>query len=521
MIRLTQQASLQQKMAPQLIHSLRLLQMPTIELEQAIQQELEINPLLEEVLEPELTQEEEEEKPQEEPADDEGSLDTETPVEASETPEVAEEPVEAPEVVEEAEVPTLPADEPVDASVAAKDVDGSLDADDWKEYLNEATSAPEYTSHRQEFDPNEEPWEVTEADRPSMADLLREQLLLTDLSEAEREVAEYIIGNLDDDGFLTISAQEIADVLGISVSEVERVLKAVQSFEPSGIAARDLRECLMIQLRDRGMEDSLATALVRDHLDDLMNRRYSRICRLLNVTKEQVSEASKVIESLNPKPGFSPEPRLNVNLVYPDLLVEKVDDTYVVLLNDRNVPTLRVSPLYKVLLNQSEKEGGEAKKFVLSKLNSARWLINAIDQRRGTMLKVMRCIVENQQEFFDEGPGHLRPMVLQEVADKVRMHVSTISRVINGKYVQTTHGVYELKYFFDGKLSTEEGDIATKSVKEKIAKMVSEEDPKDPLSDQKIAEILRGEGIDIARRTVAKYRDQLKISPARYRKRPF
>jgi len=363
---------------------------------------------------------------------------------------------------------------------------------------------------------------MTEADRPSMADLLREQLLLTDLDEAGREVAEYIIGNLDDDGFLTISAQEIADVLGISVSEVERVLKVVQSFEPSGIAARDLRECLMIQLRDRGMEDSLAMALVRDHLDDLMNRRYSRICRLLNVTKEQVSEASKVIESLNPKPGFSPEPRLNVNLVHPDLLVEKVDDTYVVLLNDRNIPTLRVSPLYKVLLNQSEKEGGEAKKFVLSKLNSARWLINAIDQRRGTMLKVMRCIVENQQEFFDRGPGHLRPMVLQEVADKVRMHVSTISRVINGKYVQTPHGVYELKYFFDGGLSTDEGeDISTKTVKEKIAKMVAEEDPRDPLSDQKIAEILRGEGIDIARRTVAKYRDQLKISPARYRRRPF
>lgn len=516
MIRLTQQASLQQRMAPQLIHSLRLLQMPTIELEQAIQQELEINPLLEEVQEVELTQEEEEEKREEEPADDESAVNAEALAETPEAPEPAE-PVETPEVVEEAEVPTLPADEPVDASVAATDVDGSLDADDWKDYLNEAAA-----THREEFDPNEEAWEITEADRPSMTDLLREQLLLTDLSEAEREVAEYIIGNLDDDGFLTISAQEIADVLGIPVEEVERILKVVQSFEPSGIAARDLRECLMIQLCDRGMEDSLAMSLVRDHLDDLMNRRYSRVCRLLNVTKEQVSEASKAIESLNPKPGFSPEPRLNVNLVYPDLLVEKVEDNYVVLLNDRNVPTLRVSPLYKVLLNQSEKEGGEAKQFVLSKLNSARWLINAIDQRRGTMLKVMRCIVESQREFFDKGTGHLRPMVLQEVADKVKMHVSTISRVINGKYVQTPHGVYELKYFFDGKLSTEEGgDIGTKSVKEKIAKMVAEEDPKDPLSDQKIAEILKAEGIDIARRTVAKYRDQLKISPARYRKRPF
>ena len=504
MLRLTQQVSMQQKMAPQLIHSLRLLQMPTIELEQAIQQELETNPLLEELSEEELSQDQE--KSQDDSAGDE-NLDAEPTSEASEVPDPPEVPDQVP-------------DEPVDSNLAAGDVDGSLDADDWRDYLNEAAGG--YNSHREEFDPNAESWENSEANRPSMLDLLREQLQFTDLTEAEREVAEYIIGNLDDDGFLTLSSAEIADVIGISVDEVERVLAVVQSFEPSGMAARNLRECLMIQLRDRGMGDSVPMTIVRNYLDDLINRRYSRICRSLNITKEEINSASKIIESLNPKPGFSPEPRINENLVYPDLQVEKVDGQYLVLLNDRKVPTLRVNPLYKFLLNQSERESGEAKKYVVTKLNSARWLINAIDQRRGTMLKVMRRIVQNQKEFFDEGPGHLRPMVLQEVADKVEMHVSTISRVINGKYVQTRHGVFELKYFFDGKLSTEEGgEISTKTVKGKIAKMIAEENPKAPLSDQKIAEILKSEGIDIARRTVAKYRDQLKISPTRYRKRPF
>ena len=502
MIRLTQQTSLQQRMAPQLIQSLRLLQMPTIELEQAIQQELEINPLLEESAEGDVDKEEEKQEKEAEDVSLEGGAEAEAP-----------EPVEAPEV------PDLDPEVPVDSSAAAGDVDGSLDADDWRDYLNEASGQ---STFRAEFDPNEESWEHNEVDRPSMLDLLREQLLLTDLSAGDREVADYIIGNLDDNGFLTVPLNEIADVLGLPEEAVGGVLKAVQSFDPPGIAARNLRECLMIQLCSQGLEDSLAMIIVRDYLDDLINRRYSRICRALNVTKEEVNEASKVIESLNPKPGFSPEPRLNVNLVYPDMVVEKIDGNYVVLLNDRNVPTLRVNPLYKVLLNQSEKESGEAKKFVLAKLNSARWLINAIDQRRGTMLKVMRCIVESQYDFFDHGQGHLRPMVLQEVADKVEMHVSTISRVINGKYVQTPHGVYELKYFFDGKLSTEEGgDISTKTVKEKIAKMISEEDSKNPMSDQRIAEMLKAEGIDIARRTVAKYRDQLKISPTRYRKRPF
>jgi len=495
MIRLTQTASLQQKMAPQLIQSLRLLQMPTLELEQLIQQELEINPLLEVVedVEQEMEDEEEEEE-EEEDWDGDDAMEKEDEAEQSE---------EDAEKLEELEFD--------DADL---DTD-QFDEEDWNEYLNESG----YSSPQEEFDPNVEDWENDGASQKSLEDALREQLLLTDLSEDDRAIGEYIIGNIDEDGFLRSRVEDIADVLGAQVGDVERVLRVIHLFDPPGVGARNLRECLLIQLRELGQDDSLASSIVRDHLEDLINRRYSKICRALCVEKDALSQALEVVGGLNPKPYMTPEPRVNFNLVVPDLEVQKVGDDYVVSLTDRNIPSLRVSPIYRSLLNQSEKAGREAKKFVIDRLNSARWFIAAIHQRRTTMVRVMRCIVESQQDFFDKGAGHLRPMVLQEVADKVSMHVSTISRVSNGKYVQTPHGVFELKYFFDGGLSREDGeDISAKSVKEKIVKLTQEEDQSNPLSDQRIADILQDEGIDIARRTVAKYRDQMNINPARYRK---
>ena len=486
MIRLTQTTSLQQKMAPQLIQSLRLLQMATLELEQLIQQELEINPLLE--IAEEMDQDGEEEGEDAEAESDD------------ETDELEED-----------------LDELEELEFEETDLDNDqFDEDDWSEYLNDAG----YSSSPEEFDPNVEEWDNDGASQKSLEDDLRDQLLLTDLSGADLSIGEYIIGNIDEDGFLCTQVEDITNILGVEVQDVERVLQIVQSFDPPGVGARDLRECLMIQLREQGEEDSLAMVVVRDHLDDLINRRYSKVCRALGVEKDELGEALEVISGLNPKPGFTPEPRVNLNLVVPDLEVQKVGDDYIVSLTDRNVPSLRVSPIYRTLLNQSEKAGREAKKFVVDRLNSAKWFIAAIYQRRTTMLKVMRCIVESQREFFDLGLGHLRPMVLQEVADKVSMHVSTISRVSNGKYVQTPHGVFELKYFFDGGLSRDDGgeDISARSVKEKIAKLIHEEDSQSPLSDQKIADILKKEGIDIARRTVAKYRDQMNINPARYRR---
>ena len=496
MIRLTQTTSLQQKMAPQLIQSLRLLQMPTLELEQVIQQELEINPLLEVS---EEQSEEEEEEDWEVDDDVEASAEVEGP---EEEPEPTESEADD-EKLEEVEFDDSDMD------------DGQYDEDYWNDFLNDSG----YSAPAEEHDPNVEDWDNDGATPASLAQSLREQLLLTDLDESGRVTCEYLIGNIDEDGFLKISLEDVATVLGVELEQVQRVLEVLHTFEPSGVGARDLRECLMIQIRELGHEDSLAMGIVREHLDDLVNRRYSKISRSLGVERDAIGTALDMISELNPKPMVYREERINHNLVVPDLEVQKVGEEWVVSLTDRNVPSLRVSPLYRTLLSQSERAGREAKKFVVDRLNSAKWFISAIYQRRTTMLKVMRCIVENQVEFFEHGPGHLRPMVLQEVADRVSMHVSTISRVSNGKYVQCPHGVYELKYFFDGGLSTEGGDdISAKTVKEKIAKLISDEDTKNPLSDQRIADILKKEGIDIARRTVAKYRDQLEINPARYRK---
>lgn len=476
MIRLTQTTSLQQKMAPQLIHSLRLLQMPTLELGQIIQQELETNPLLE--IAEEVDQDEEE--PEE----------------------------EEPEEEDELELDELEFD---DADLD----DVQFDGEDWNDYLNDSG----YSSPPGEYDPGVEEWESDGTGQRSLEEDLQEQLLLTDLAGEDRTIGEYIIGNIDEDGFLRSKVEDIANILGVAPEDVKRVLRVIQTFDPPGVGAWDLRECLMIQLKEQDLEDSLAMVMVRNHLDDLINRRYGKIGRALGMGRDEIGEVEEVISGLNPKPMVYRETRINHNLVIPDLEVQKVGEEYVVSLTDRNIPSLRVSPIYRTLLSQSDKAGPEAKKFVVDRLNSARWFISAIYQRRMTMLKVMRCIVENQRMFFDQGPGHLKPMVLQEVADRVSMHISTISRVSNGKYVQTPHGVFELKYFFDGRLIREDGeDVSAKSVKEKIAKLVQEEDPQTPLSDQQIANMLKEEGIEIARRTVAKYRDQLKINSARYRK---
>lgn len=487
MIQLTQTVSLQQKLAPQLIQSLRLLQMPSLELEQMIQQELQSNPLLE-ISEENIRDDEEWDL-------ESGRSDAEDIDSGRKDPDDGD----PPEV------------EFGDAAMA----DGRFDEKQWNELLNDAG----YAAPRQEFDPNAEEWEYDGAGQQSLEAELRAQLSLTDLDDEDRQIGEYIIGNIDEDGFLQAEVGDVAEVLGVEPGTVERILDVIQTLDPPGVGARNLQECLAIQLREQGLEDSLAMRIVSDHWDDLVNRRYMKIGRSLGADRAAIAHAEGVISGLNPKPMIYREGRINHNLVVPDLEVQKVGDEYVVSLIDRNLPTLRVSPVYRNLLSKSGKPGSQARKFVVDRLNSARWFISAINQRRTTMLKVMRCIVDNQRAFFDKGVGFLKPMVLQEVADRVEMHVSTISRVSNGKYVQTPHGVFELKYFFDGGLSRNNGeDIAARSVKQKIARLIAEENTSRPLSDQKIANLLKDDGISIARRTVAKYRDQLKINPARYRK---
>ena len=477
---------IQQKLAPQLIQSLRILHLPTADLTQLIQQELEINPLLEidEDVDLDLAQEE----PEAEQATDEQN----------------EEPLEELEF-DEPDLDTLDTD--------------LFDEQDWDHYLNESG----YASPREEFDPNIEDWRNDSASEKTLRDSLLEQLALTDLSPSERIIAEYLIGNIDEDGFFEGTLGEVAEVLGVERDKVDRVLGVIQTFDPIGVGTRNLKECLLIQLKAKNITNGLVATVVREHLDDWINRRFGQIALALNANLDEMRAVEEVLSSLNPKPNIEPEPAVNLNHLIPDLEVQKVGDEYVVSLMDRTLPELRVSSIYRRLLGQSDESAGtaekETKKFVVDKLNSARWFINAIHQRRATMLKVMRCIVENQVQFFDRGPGFLKPMVLQEVADQVQMHISTISRVSNGKYVQTPQGVYELKYFFDSGISRYDGnDIAAKSIKEKIATLIRDEDPKRPLSDQRISDILKKEGIKIARRTVAKYRDQLNINSARLRK---
>ncbi len=488
----TQSQLLQQKLAPQLIQSLRLLQLPTLELAELIQQELEINPLLE--IDEDVTLDLEQEEP-------EAELDDET-----ENEDQDEEPVEELEF-EDSDLDTLNSD--------------VFDEQDWDHYLNESG----YASPREEFESNTEDWHNDRTIEKTLRDSLLEQVAITDLSPNDRIIAEYLIGNIGEDGFLGCSTGEVADELGVNLDNVECVLGIIQTFDPVGVGARNLQECLLIQLKEKNITNGLVASVVRNHLDDWINRRFSPICLALDTSVDDMRVVEEVLASLNPRPNIEPEPALNLNHVIPDLEVQKIGDEYIVSLTDHTLPELRISPMYRTLLRQSDKSERddpklrETKKFVVEKLNSARWFINAIHQRRATMLKVMRCIVENQVQFFERGPGFLKPMVLQEVADKVQMHISTISRVSNGKYVQTPHGVFELKYFFDGGLSRYGGDdVSARSVKEKIAKLIGDEDVQNPLSDQHISTILEKEGINIARRTVAKYRDQLNISSARLRK---
>ena len=487
----TQSQMLQQKLAPQLIQSLRLLQMPTLELAELIRQELEINPLLE--IEEDTSLDLEQEEPEAEPDDE------------TEYEDRDEAPIEELEF-EEANLDTLDTD--------------IFDEQDWDHYLNEAG----YASPREEFESIEDRYNDRTTQR-TLRDSLLEQVAVTDLSPGDRIIAEYLIYNIDEDGFLGCSTGEIADEIGVNRDKVESVLDIIQTFDPVGVGARNLQECLLIQLKEKNITNGLVTKVVRSHLDDWINRRFSQISQALDTDVDDIRFVEEILASLNPKPNIEPEPTLNLNHVIPDLEVQKIGDEYVVSLTDRTLPELRINPVYSTLLGQSDKSGRgdpklrKTKQFVVEKLNSARWFINAIHQRRTTMLKVMRCIVENQVEFFERGPGFLKPMVLQEVADKVRMHISTISRVSNGKYVQTPHGVYELRYFFDGGLRRcDNVDISARSVKEKIAMFIRDEDVQNPLSDQHISDMLREEGINIARRTVAKYRGQLNISSARLRK---
>ncbi|MGQ9602820.1 MAG: RNA polymerase factor sigma-54 [bacterium] len=452
-------------MTPKLQQAIRLLQVPALELQQILKHELLTNPMLEE-------QEELEETP-----------------------------------VEQIEEPT---------AEDAGEFKASENEIDWDRYLKDGFEMG--SASLEEKDETEDRLEPVPVAKPSIEEYLMSQLRMAVSCEEDLKIGEFIIGSLDSNGYLTVGANEIAEYLGVDEKDVDRVLSIIRKFDPPGIGARDLRECLMIQLEQAGKENSLAYRLVSDHLDDLLKKKYAEISKKLKVSVEELNAAAEVVGKLDPRPGtrYSHE---DAGYIVPDLIVEKIGDDYVIQTNDRGVPHLRVNRTYREILAKAKERSREEHDYVVDKLNSAKWLINTIEQRRQTMLKVMKAILEAQRDFFDKGEGYLKPLTLQEIAEVVGLHESTVSRVTSNKYVQTPRGVYNLKFFFSSGLKTDEGDLASsRIIKTKIAEMIKNEDRRNPLSDQEIAQRLRNEGFILARRTVAKYRDQLGILPARMRK---
>jgi len=422
---------------------------------------------------------------------------------------------------------------------------------DWEEILLDGF---EVGGRREQFE-QKEYFEPTLVEVEGLQAMLDNQLRMLDLEERGLRIGEEIIGNIDDDGSLSCSieevveganrwlvdmrdvandraqdidseeeaAQELDEITELfadySLEEGQSMLERIQLFDPPGIAARDLRESLLIQIRRNGEEDSRAFEIVRDYYDDLINHRWSDIAKALSITPREVQDAADEVAKLDPKPGLkhSAEPE---RFVIPDLIVDKIDGDYMVFANDTSLPRLRLSRAYREVARDRKDFSGRNKEFISSKLNSANWMIQAIEQRRQTMLKVMHYIVDRQRDFFEKGVQYLKPLTLREVAEHIDMHESTVSRVTNEKFCQTPRGVFPLKFFFSSGLSTNTGeDISARGVKAKIEKLVADEETKKPLTDQAIVNLLKSDGVHIARRTVAKYRDQLGILPARMRKR--
>ncbi|MBI5020338.1 MAG: RNA polymerase factor sigma-54 [Ignavibacteriales bacterium] len=480
MLHLSQRQTLQMKLTPQQVQYLQLLQLPVLALEQRIQAELEMNPLLEEV--DELTQQQEEDKVQ-----------------------------DAQEVAAE-----------IQKAEPSNNEDGYTFEDFMNDNLDgyKATVSRNYDEDREDFP---QPAEIT------LAQKLHDQILLLDINDEEKLLGDEIVGNIDEDGYLRRELSLIVQDLNLShglmitTERAEDILKLIQRMEPPGIAARNLRECLMVQLEVGELSPDLADKamiILRDYFEDFTMKHFAELSKNLNITIEQLKPVIELIQKLNPKPG---EGRITQqqNYVIPDFTVERDDGDFIISLNDRNIPPIRINKGYKELMSKKNKKGQEdgVKDFIRKRFEAAKWFIASINQRRDTMLRVMRTIVEKQKVFFETGEN-LRPMIYKDIAEVISMDISTISRVVNGKYVQTEYGVYELRHFFSDKLTTQSGEeVSNKEVKNKMKIIIDAEDNNNPLSDDKIAEMLNGQGLNIARRTVAKYREAMKIPVARLRRK--
>jgi RNA polymerase sigma-54 factor len=479
-LEIKQSAKLVQQLVitPQLQQAIRLLQLTRLELVDLISQEMKENPLLEEV--------------------EEGRelAEGEAPVTEQEEAEPPPEPEVTPEVKGNGE---------------------GTDEFDWENYLENSNLTPYQKSSP---DGEERPsFENFLVKRTTLTDHLQWQLQLSRFTDEEHEAGTWVIGNLDEDGYLKISVEDISSETNLPVETVERVLRRIQQFDPVGVAARDLKECLLIQLEQMSPRDPLAEKIVSEHLSLLKNRNYPAIAKRLGVSLDRINRAASLISKLDPKPGkaFGGEV---VQEIIPDVYVYKVEGDYVISLNDDGIPRLKVNALYRNILNGSRLAVEGDRKYIQEKLRSALWLIRSIHQRQRTIYKVAKSIVKFQREFLDRGIQSLKPLVLLDVAEDIQMHESTISRVTHNKYVHTPQGIYELKFFFNAGITSTQGEtMASESVKNLVREIIAKEDPRKPYSDEKLVQILQGMNIHIARRTVSKYREMMKILSSNERRK--
>jgi len=467
----SQNLALQQILAPQLQQSLLILQTPLLELRNLVQQEMETNPVLEEL-------------------PDEPSGDGPNGTEASAENNFKE------------EFEKL----------------ASLD-EEWRDYMAQSSSySPEGSRGSPEAKDKRQFFFDSIAVQETLQQHLITQLNQTVLNANDRQAAELIIGNIDDNGFLQSTPEEMALSSVIAKEDFEKMVALIQSFYPPGVGARDLRECLLIQLQREGKENSLEYKIISEHMEDLGKRRFPEIARRMNISVEEVQKCSNRIAQLNPRPGqaFAAAPQ---NYVLPDVTVEKVDGDYQIVLNNEQIPHLRISNIYKDIIAQ-DSNGSEVKDYIRDKIRSGKFLIRSIHQRQQTISNIAHQIVSRQRDFFEHGPSHLKPMTMGEIADTVGVHETTVSRAVSGKYMATPQGIFEMKYFFTPGYQTATGESMTNtSVKEAILDLVKHENGNAPLSDQEIVEILTERGIPIARRTVAKYRTELDILPSHMRRK--
>lgn len=477
-------------MTPQLQQAIKLLQLNRMELAEVINQEMMENPILEEASET---------------PDGENALPSE---DGTGTPDPEREQIRDEEAFLKPQ------------TKEAQLVSGKDDFN-WDSYIEEFNSSSSSAPSMREVNDELPSFENVLTKTTTLEDHLAWQLSMAQLTDQERNLGELIIGNLSEDGYLNAVISDLAQEVGMEAEDAEEVLKILQNFDPLGVGSRNLQECLSIQARFMNPRQPLVEQIIAHHLGDLERKNYQAISKALSVPLEKVVEATRLILEFEPKPGRSFHTS-DTHYITPDIYVYKVGEEFVIVLNEDGMPKLRISPYYKNILSTSPKEQNKVtKEYVQDKLRSAVWLIRSIHNRQKTIYRVTEAIVRRQRDFFEKGIQHLKPMILKDVANDIGMHESTISRVTTNKFVHTPVGIFELKYFFNSSISSADGSdsLASEAVKEKIRQMISKEDPRNPLSDQKIVELLRSGNIDIARRTVAKYRDMLGILSSGKRKK--